>query len=108
MDQIEAENASTSNFSIDLEIIDIYNQIENFEITHKRIPLDANIFSYYESIRYNYPQIYELAAVVFGVPATQVSVERAFSSLHFILNERRYNLNPQMLENLLFIKLNSK
>lgn len=51
MDQIEAENASTSNFSIDLEIIDIYNQIENFEITHKRIPLDANIFSYYESIR---------------------------------------------------------
>jgi len=33
-----------------------------------------------------YPELYILAKIVFAVPSTQVSVERLFSGLKFILS----------------------
>jgi len=53
------------------------------------------------------PHISALAQVVLATPATKVSVERAFSALHFILSERRSSISAENLNALLVIKLNT-
>lgn len=45
-----------------------------------------------------------LAQVALGVPATQVSVERAFSALKFVLSEQRSRLSASTLDDLLLLK----
>lgn len=44
--------------------------------------------------------------VVLSVPATQVSVERLFSGLKFILSSLRTNNNKNILENQLLVRSN--
>ena len=51
-------------------------------------------------------ELSEIANILFAVPVTQVSVERAFSTLKFILADNRDRLSEDMLEDILFIKLN--
>jgi len=46
--------------------------------------------------------------VVLATPVTQVSIERAFLSLHYILIERRSSLSAETLNSLLVVKLNSE
>lgn len=43
---------------------------------------------------------------VLSVPATQVSVERLFSGLKFILSPLRTNINEHILENQLLVRAN--
>ena len=52
------------------------------------------------------PLLYEASQVVFAVPATQVSVERAFSALKLILQPQRVHLNSKSLQNILFVRFN--
>jgi len=42
----------------------------------------------------------ELAQIVLAIPPTQVSVERCFSALSFILSEKRNSLSPENLNTL--------
>lgn len=79
--------------------------VEGFENT-PRLPHKTSILEYWEKKKEESPELFALAKVVFGVPATQVSVERSFSSLKFILSDMRGNLSKEMLENILMIKLN--
>ena len=53
-----------------------------------------------------HPQLYLLTNVIYGAPATQVTVERAFSSLKYILSSLRENISEETLENILMIRLN--
>lgn len=46
------------------------------------------------------PELYQLASIVLAVPAMQVSVERAFSSLKFILAPQRSNISEDTLEDM--------
>lgn len=50
----------------------------------------------------------ESAAVILSVPVTQVSVERLFSGLHFILSDARGRLSQDSVDNLLFLRVNEK
>lgn len=52
--------------------------------------------------------VYELSIIVNAVPVTQVTVERAFSSLAFILTALRNSLKLDTLENILLIRLNKE
>lgn len=72
-----------------------------------RQPLDTNVLEYWHAKRYSNPILYKLAVVVHAVPATQVSVERCFSVLKFILNDYRSCMRPDTLENLMLLKLNA-
>lgn len=51
-------------------------------------------------------ELYGLSQIVLSAPCTQVSVERGFSALSYILNDRRLRLTNQNLEIIIFIKLN--
>ena len=76
--------------------------------TPKPISITANITEYWKEKEYSYPRLYELAKVVHSVPATQVSVERAFSALKFLLADIRCNLSSDSVKKLLFLNLNKE
>lgn len=110
LDRIQEEEG-TSNVQNDgdqtiEELSNLFIEIENFEHNHPRIAIHKNLLDFFESKKYKLPALFELAMTVLGVPATQVSVERAFSSLNFILSDKRYNLSPKTLESLLLVRLN--
>lgn len=73
-----------------------------------REPLDVNVLEYWHNKRFSNPILHKLAMVVHAVPATQVSVERCFSILKFILNDYRASMRPDTLENLMLLRLNSR
>lgn len=80
-------------------------EIENFH--PKRLPSESNILDYWEAHKYTNTNLYKLATLIHGVPATQVSVERAFSALHYVLGYLRYKLSSENLATILLVKLNT-
>lgn len=72
----------------------------------KRSPTDENVFSYWAKAKGKNDELYRLSTITNSVPATQVTVERAFSSLAFILTALRNSLAADTLENILLIRLN--
>lgn len=80
-------------------------EIEQYE--NKRIDLTADIFLHWSNLKYKWPYLSEIALTIHAVPATQVTVERAFSAIKFILNDLRYRLSPTHLEQITILKLNS-
>lgn len=82
-------------------------EIENFKDVG-RVHAGIDVTEFWESKKFKYPKLYELARTVFSVAPTEVSVERNFSTLDFVFNKRRTKLTDSNLEMLLFIKLNKK
>lgn len=72
----------------------------------KRCAPDKNIFQYWTEMKSKHAELYELSTITNSVPVTQVTVERAFSSLAFIFTALRNSLSAETLENLLLIRLN--
>lgn len=68
---------------------------------------EQNIFCFWNKNRLVWPELYSLYKVVFAVPATQVSVERAFSTFKFIYSDRRERISTELLEDILTINLNN-
>ncbi|XP_037929463.1 uncharacterized protein LOC119663946, partial [Teleopsis dalmanni] len=73
--------------------------------SQKGVPLDTDILSYWKTSN-NYKEIKKVAAVTLAVPATQVSVEGAFSALSLVLTKLRSRLSNSTINNLLITKLN--
>lgn len=90
--------------NVSAKLIKIYADIESFDEIYRRLPLNANILEFFNDLRLKLPHLSALAPVT---PVTQVSVERAFSALHFILSERRSSISAENLNALLVVKLNS-
>lgn len=59
-------------------------------------------------MEHDHLELYELATVVFFVLGTQVSVERLFSGLKFILSPYRTNITAHNLEDQLIVQTNRK
>lgn len=85
----------------------LYMEIENFNVVYGRLPLKSDIKKFVHEMKFKSPHMSELAQVVLATPATQVSVERSFSALSFILNEKRTSLSPENINSILLVKLNS-
>lgn len=91
---------STSSTSDALEEeLEIYKKEEKQGST-------CNVLQYWAEKRIRFPILASLAEVLFGVPGTQVSVERLFSSLTFILNPLRSKLTGDILDDILIIRNN--
>lgn len=70
---------------IKTQLIDFY-QTKTIET----YPKGESILAYWSTaVRFEYPALYELSQILLSVPATQVSVERSFSALRFVLNDYR-------------------
>lgn len=72
-----------------------------------RLKLPENIIKFWKDNKNTYPSLYPLAEVTFAVPRTQVSVERLFSQLRFILNCLRGNLLSDNTNNVLLVLANA-
>lgn len=73
-----------------------------------RLKRNEKVLRYWASMAVTNPDLHKLAMSVIALPVTQVSVERAFSCLKFIFSPLRSSLNEKVLEDILFIRLNSQ
>lgn len=71
-----------------------------------RQPHDFDVWQYWVNRKNTHPELYAVAMVVLATPATQVTVERAFSALALVLTSHRSTIGEETLENILSIKLN--
>ena len=62
---------------------------------------NKNVLRYWEQFKESKPELYELSQVVLAVPATQVSVKRAFSGFKYVLLPQRTNMPEQLLKDIL-------
>lgn len=85
----------------------IAEELNKFELV-KRSALSEKNMDFWAKNKTTFKQLYELAKIVHAVPVTQVSVERAFSSLTFILHALRNRMHPDTLEQILLIRLNKE
>lgn len=69
-------------------------------------PLKTNVLKYWSEKRFTHPLLYKLSSIVLGVPASQVSVERCFSVLKYILSDYRTRLGHDILQDIMIIHLN--
>lgn len=92
----ETENLpSSQTFVIFTHIETILN---TYNINQKRIYHKTDILKFWKSMEVTHPELQQLANVVFCVHATQVSVERLFSGLKFVLSPYRTNISAKHLE----------
>ena len=97
----EATSRTGANIS---EILKMLNDFEHMP----RLSSNSSVLEYWEQQKYSKPKLYKLSQVVLALPVTQVSVERAFSGLHFVLSPMRTSLDSDLLEDILFVRINSQ
>lgn len=71
----------------------------------------ASIFQYYEDLlrkKEINEDVFDMAVTVLAAPATQVSVERSFSALGIVLDQRRMKMKGSMIDDILVCRLNSE
>lgn len=85
------------------------NEIESFARS-ANVPVDItdfNLIQFWDDRAEIYPMLYKVVQYLITIPPTQVTVERAFSTLKFICSDQRCGLSETMLETILTIKLNA-
>ena len=68
-------------------------------------PKDTSILTWWCDKKENI--LYDVARVVLAVPATQISVERLFRALKYILNTQRSCLGSALLDDILLLRCNA-
>lgn len=82
--------------------------LEDYENKFKFIHHKTKILAFWKDQKQQFPEIYEMAKILNGIPPSQATVERAFSALAYIYSPLRCSLSSEMLEDILQIKLNSE
>lgn len=83
----------------DIEIL-----LDNFDPELESVNMKA--MDYWESQKYKQPQLYKLAEVVYSIPPTETQIEREFSQLDYVFNDRRCNLTEERLGDIMVLNLN--
>lgn len=86
------------------DIGDAFAAYENVDRCHH----EDSILEFWFATKDEHPVIYVLACIIFAIPPTQATVERAFSALGYIYNPLRTKLSERMLEDILMIYLNKE
>jgi hypothetical protein len=66
--------------------------------------LTNNPLDFWKSYSETYPLLSKLAKRIHSMPATSTGVERQFSNAGLIINQRRTNINPEQVDNILLIR----
>lgn len=94
---LETDNSARSS--------SFFQQLKTLDIEPRR-PHNFNVYEYWMQRKSTHPDLHAVAMVLLAVPATQVSVERAFSALSLVLSDHRITLGEDILSDILIIKLN--
>lgn len=103
-------DSGTSNSNLTREKLMHHDEflifLDKYDENPVRLKYKYSILQYWEENKHESPELYKLACILNAIAPTEVSVERAFSTLRFILTHTRTNLLPDMLQNILLINLN--
>ncbi|KAE8738627.1 hypothetical protein FOCC_FOCC015885 [Frankliniella occidentalis] len=80
--------------------------LDDYERSTSPLSRKASVFDYWAKRKLLCPELFELAMVVLSIPATQVSVERLFSALKFILRPQRHGLSAKLVNDVAFLQAN--
>lgn len=72
----------------------------------ERVPPNHSILEFWEAKKLVHPELYELAMMVYSVPPAEVSVERDFSHLNHVFNNKRGRLQSARLNDIMMLNLN--
>ena len=84
------------------------NELNSYEQNYFENRVDSKnpIMQFWQEKSKTFPALFQVAIVALGAAGTQVSVERLFSFLKFILNDQRDKLTSQNLDNILLVMCN--
>lgn len=103
-------SASSSNSSIsffydnDTELSEIDSYLSYKVIANENIELDA----WWNDHRLIFPSLFKLSLFILAIPASSTPSERAFSTAGNIVSDKRCNLDPDNLENLIVLRSSTK
>lgn len=72
-----------------------------------RLSPDVQILDFWKNGK-SFPVLRNIAFDILSVPMTEVSVERLFSHLNFIMNPHRSTLSCDVVEDILFLRMNNQ
>ncbi|CAH2986986.1 unnamed protein product [Chilo suppressalis] len=96
----------TVNNTVRAERVLLNNSLKNF-LDEPLLPSNANILEFWKNRKITNHQLYLLSQITLATPPTQVSVERLFSSLKFVLNNLRMSLKDSSVEDILVVRNNT-
>lgn len=102
--EVDTQN-STNNFSSTFE--EVISSLNCF-VSMEHVMPKTNVINFWKDNKATFPDLYELSQIIYSIAPTQAVVERAFSTLAYVFNNRRNPMNPQMLEDILTICLNEE
>lgn len=85
---------------------DIEIAVETFQ-PESLLP-NESVLNYWESVKEEHEELYEIAMVIYSVPPTEVQIERDFSSLGFVFSDRRTSMSHARLEDIMLLFLNKE
>ena len=66
--------------------------------------LSSNPLEFWKVNHEKFPRLSCLARSIFSIPATSAGIEREFSGAGVVMHERRTNLNPEQVDNILLVR----
>lgn len=81
-------------------------EMDNFQQLGRQ-PLTKSIHIFWSEYQRKYPLLFKLSNIIMAIPPTEVSCERNFSKLKFVMNRLRCSLVDSELEKMLYLNLNS-
>lgn len=84
------------------------NEIEDYEKLPRITAARPNNLKWWNERSKDFPLLSRIALVTLSVPVTEVSVERLFSHLKIVVSDRRTNLRSEIIEAILFLRINKK
>lgn len=112
--QVERRSSSSSISTIDSEISNYFNESVDEDEVDKYVRLNFTSETQIEPAvwwnerKHDFPQLSRLAIAVHGIPASSTPAERCFSLSGGIITEKRVNIDPNAVENLLIIRSDSR
>lgn len=104
-----ASNCSQPNshgVNYDMSETEFLLSLHEFETKNPILDSGIQIIDFFEQIKNEFPEIYIVSTIFFGIPPSQAAVERSFSHFAFVFSKLRNSMNPKLLENVLLIRLN--
>lgn len=92
--------------TIQIETVHIREKIATFLYTEHHL-FDGTVLDFWNNNQDTFPELYVLAKIIFAISPTQAMVERSFSTMKIIFNERRSGLSKVMLDDIHVIALNN-
>lgn len=105
-DAMLAEECSQARTTFETSQLDLKLKLLQLANSKTRLPINTDTIQYWQAKRYEDPELYDLAMTALAAPATQVSVERCFSAVKILLDERRLRMSADLLNDLMIIRCN--